>query len=548
MKIGLVFARDSFLKSREAISNEHIGLGYLANSLKRAGYDYEIIDAQFWDLSSDEVVDEILKNSFYALGFSVLYSNFVETMRIVNKVKKSNSQIMVFMGGYHVSFCATEILRDNQNVDIIIKGEGEKTVVELLKKYFDGRRLDEVDGIVFRNFEKSITETPWRKPLNDIEEYGEINRDVLEKGLEAGLTCSLNLIAGRGCLYKCSFCTGNKMFDPYGECGWRVMNPHKVVEQIAELHDKYSSYENAYEVINFCDLNFINESKEGIVWLNEFIGEMNSANLGAWFYIMTRVDSIVRNKNIVKRLRECGLVQIEMGLESGAETGLRVFNKQISTNQSVIAVNFLRSKHIDFCMSGFIIYQPYTTIEELRVNADFLDGIDYWKIDFLFTKMALYPGTKITEEMRKSKNLCDTFCHYNVYDWKFFDPNVEKMYNHLSCSLEYDVLSAISDTHTNFELFMTLTYRRIERLTKDDTLLNRVDRVENDVREQITHAKKIIYNYFCDVLNLAENGWDDEEFELCSNQFMAEYIHFNDQVMESFEKYNASLEEIIKCI
>ena len=548
MKVGLVFVKDSFLRAKEAVCNEHVGLGYLANSLQRAGFDYEVIDAHFWNMSYQEVVNEILKNNFDAIGFSVLYSNFVETMRVINEVKENINKALIFMGGHHVSFCAKEILDGNKNVDVIIKGEGERTLVELLRCYLDKGDFSNILGITFRDCDGKIVDMPWRKPLDNIDEYGKINRDVLERGLKAGLTCSLNILAGRGCLFKCSFCTGNKMFDPYGECGWRVEAPKKVVSELAELIYKYGNYENAYEVVNFCDLNFINESKRGITWINEFITEMKRQQLNIWFYIMTRVDSIIRNKDIVEKLRHCGLVQIEMGLESGAETGLKVFNKQISTNQSIIAVNYLRKRHIDFGMSGFIMYQPYTTVEELRINADFLDEIDYWKVDFLFTKMALYPGTKITEDMKKSNNLYDTFCHYNVYDWMFFDSNIEKMYNSISDYLEYSILSGISDTHTNFELVMTLTYRRIEKLTSDNRMLALVNNAEMEVRTCISHAKKIIYDYFCSVLELVDKGWREKEFEISSNQFMAEYVSYNDKVLESFKKYKDNVEEIITCI
>ena len=548
MKVGLVFVKDSFLRAKEAVCNEHVGLGYLANSLQRAGFDYEVIDAHFWNMSYQEVVNEILKNNFDAIGFSVLYSNFVETMRVINEVKENINKALIFMGGHHVSFCAKEILDGNKNVDVIIKGEGERTLVELLWCYLDKGDFSNILGITFRDCDGKIVDMPWRKPLDNIDEYGKINRDVLERGLKAGLTCSLNILAGRGCLFKCSFCTGNKMFDPYGECGWRVEAPKKVVSELAELIYKYGNYENAYEVVNFCDLNFINESKRGITWINEFITEMKRQQLNIWFYIMTRVDSIIRNKDIVEKLRHCGLVQIEMGLESGAETGLKVFNKQISTNQSIIAVNYLRKRHIDFGMSGFIMYQPYTTVEELRINADFLDEIDYWKVDFLFTKMALYPGTKITEDMKKSNNLYDTFCHYNVYDWMFFDSNIEKMYNSISDYLEYSILSGISDTHTNFELVMTLTYRRIEKLTSDNRMLALVNNAEMEVRTCISHAKKIIYDYFCSVLELVDKGWREKEFEISSNQFMAEYVSYNDKVLESFKKYKDNVEEIITCI
>ncbi len=548
MRVGLVFARDNFLREMEGISNEHIGLGYLANALYRNGYEYRIIDAHFWNYGSKEVIEQLIESKCDVIGFSILYSNFIESMDIISQIKELKPDTLIFMGGHHVSFCAEEILEENDNVDVIIKGEGEETIVELLACYSQGNDLKNIAGITYRNSAGVIVDNQWRRPLSKIEDYGEIRRDVLEMGLRAGALCSLNLVAGRGCLFKCSFCTGNKMFDPYSECGWRVKSAEKVVLELSELIEKYGEYDNLYEIVNFCDLNFINESKEGIIWLKDFVRELKNKQLDVWFYIMTRVDSIVRNKDIVERLRECGLVQIEMGLESGTESGLEVLNKRISTNQSVKAVRYLRERHIDFGMSGFIMYQPYATVEELKTNAEFLKEIDYWKINFLFTKMALYPGTNITENLRKTKNLYDSYCHYNVYDWKFFDSRIEKMYNALSNGLEYKILSEISDTHTNFELVMTLTYRRIEKLTSNYQLLEKVYEAEKNVRTVIGKAKNIIYSYFCEILENVENGWDDTQFELVSNQFMAEYILQNDNVNASFCEYKVLIEEVIRFI
>ena len=89
MKVGLVFAKIDFLRKMEVISNEHIGLGYIANSLEKNGINYEIIDGHFFDMDAQEIINWIEKGRFNVLGFSVLYSNYEETIKIINTIKKT---------------------------------------------------------------------------------------------------------------------------------------------------------------------------------------------------------------------------------------------------------------------------------------------------------------------------------------------------------------------------------------------------------------------------------------------------------------------------
>ncbi|AZR74045.1 hypothetical protein BBF96_11955 [Anoxybacter fermentans] len=136
------------------------------------------------------------------------------------------------------------------------------------------------------------------------------------------------------------------------------------MDELEILLNKYGDNYNLHEVVNFCDLNFINTSSNGIKWVRDFVDEMLKRQIFCFFYILTRVDSVVNNKDLVKSLRQVGLVQVEMGLE--------VYNKGIEINQSYEAINFLRKQRIDITPCGFVTYHPYSNISELRNNAEFL--------------------------------------------------------------------------------------------------------------------------------------------------------------------------------
>jgi len=549
MKICLAFAKIQQLKQMEIISNEHIGLGYIANSLSQKNYDYKIIDGHFFDYSIEEMAKRILDEKFDVIGFSVVYSNFRDTIEIIDLIKKMNPNIFVFLGGQHVSFCAKEILINNKNVDLIMCGEGEFTTIELME-YLEGKKeLEEIQGITYRsNDARMIRENAWRQPRTRIEDYGEIKRDVLDDGLQKGLTCSLNIMAGRGCIFNCSFCTGNRIFNPYKNCSWRVSIAENIVKNLKDLIRKYNKYYNLYEIVNFCDLNFINETKDGLKWIDDFTNLMKQENLDIWFYVMTRVDSIVNQQKRMKQLRDCGLVQVEMGLESGNDQGLAVYNKHISTSQSIKAVNLLRKLRIDFGMSGFIMYHPYITLDELRKNSEFLMKIEYWKVLFLYTKMALYPGAEITEQVKKTNLLYDTYSHYEVYDYRFQDERIEVLYNSIVEKIPFEILNEYSESISYIELQMTLNYRKLERIsTLTETDFNkRIHSIELPLNQNIYLSKELIHKFFLESISLAEEGWNEKKFETLAGVFSLKYTKINDKIIKLYDEYGNNILEFLE--
>ena len=549
MKICLAFAKIQQLKQMEIISNEHIGLGYIANSLSQKNYDYKIIDGHFFDYSIEEMAKRILDEKFDVIGFSVVYSNFRDIIEIIDLIKKMNPNIFVFLGGQHVSFCAKEILINNKNVDLIMCGEGEFTTIELME-YLEGKKeLEEIQGITYRsNDARMIRENAWRQPRTRIEDYGEIKRDVLDEGLQKGLTCSLNIMAGRGCIFNCSFCTGNRIFNPYKNCSWRVSIAENIVKNLKDLIRKYNKYDNLYEIVNFCDLNFINETKDGLKWIDDFTNLMKQENLDIWFYVMTRVDSIVNQQKRMKQLRDCGLVQVEMGLESGNDQGLAVYNKHISTSQSIKAVNLLRKLRIDFGMSGFIMYHPYITLDELRKNSEFLMKIEYWKVLFLYTKMALYPGAEITEQVKKTNLLYDTYSHYEVYDYRFQDERIEVLYNSIVEKIPFEILNEYSESISYIELQMTLNYRKLERIsTLTETDFNkRIHSIELPLNQNIYLSKELIHKFFLESISLAEEGWNEKKFETLAGVFSLKYTKINDKIIKLYDEYGNNILEFLE--
>lgn len=264
---------------------------------------------------------------------------------------------------------------------------------------------------------------------------------------------------------------------------------------------------------------------------------------------MTRVDSIVHHKERIHKLRECGLVQIEMGLEAGNTKGLSVYNKRISIDQSFEAVSFLRKERIDFGMSGFIMYHPFIKIEDLRQNANFLNKIEYWKIMFLLTKMALYPGAAITNKVKNSNLLYDTYSHYEVYDYRFDDPQVELLYTSLAERLPFELLNEISEGIVYIELQLNLIYRKIEKISNNNNnILLQLEYGETEIKDEIRKSKHLIFNFFMSILDLIEYNWNIKEFDTLIAVFSLEYTKANEKIINKYQEYSAYIEKLVEQI
>jgi len=146
-----------------------LGLAYLAASLEQEGFKVEILDSNIEALSPKETAERIIRSPAQYIGFTTDTFLIPLVFQISSLVKfKSKDSKFIFIGGPHVTFMSKQTLEDCQSIDAVVRGEGEITVCELIKKLEEGKVLFGVKGITFRRGNK-IFENPDRKPIEDID-------------------------------------------------------------------------------------------------------------------------------------------------------------------------------------------------------------------------------------------------------------------------------------------------------------------------------------------------------------------------------------------
>ncbi len=303
--------------------NPPLGILYLASSLKKAGYEVDIYDqgAKENKLRYPSA-DDIKKFSPDVVGFSLYTFGLPDTLRYIKELKEGFPEIKIILGGHHATALPERTMLDCPEADFLVYGEGDVTIVELVKAIETGADPTKIHGIYYRNNEKIIS-AGQRPYIQNLDELSFPANELIEKytypseGIGAGKKV-LNLTAARGCPFKCSYC--NKAV--YGST-FRRRSPKNVVDEIEYMFDKFG-----YDEIMFHDELFTAKK----AWLYELFEELKKKGIKFPWRCLGRVGTI--DYDLLSAMKENGCYIIAFGLESGNEMVRKDINRKM-TNEDI---------------------------------------------------------------------------------------------------------------------------------------------------------------------------------------------------------------------
>lgn len=338
---------------------------------------------------------------------SLATCNAYVTARTLETAKKVNPDIVTVTGGQHFTATAEESLEKYREIDFVVRGEGERTLAEVVRNHGGRRSIHKIEGVSFRR-NGHIIHNPARPLIENLEELPypgyHLVKDSISKYHFAGMTgrdARFALVeGGRGCPHDCTFCSQWRHWN--GQ--WRMKPPRRVADEM-----------------EFCNHNFGSE----FIWLTDDnlgagarIGEIADEIIKrkipddvTWF-VQARCDDIVRNKNVLPKLRKSGLSWVLLGVENSEQTTLADFRKGITPDDAKNAVNLLKENGI-FAHAMFIIGNRKDTKESLHRLRDFANEMDP---DFaMFGVLTPFPGTQVYDEAKKNGWIEDTnWSHYDM--------------------------------------------------------------------------------------------------------------------------------------
>lgn len=411
----------------EQYTPEHLGLEYLATILRTSEFNVRIIDGVSIPVSEDEVLKECLSPKYKLIGFTTYQSTFQDTLRITKIIKNKQDNAHLTLGGTHVSFNPKEVLKRFSSIDSVIFGEGELPLLDLAKALRNNSLgSKDIPGVVYREKDQIILSEKGFY-IDNLDDLPYPARDILENRLKKGSFLSTRIQGSRGCLGSCLFCP----VKPFGELHKNFINrrtrtPENVIDEIKYLNNKYGIKD-----FSFVDSDFLGFTQKDISRISEFADRLEKENLEIQLRISARADSVLKQKENLKNLKNLGLIVVFVGFEFGNEEDLALFNKQISLEENREAAYFLASIKLPVEV-GFIMFHPFITFEKLRKNAKFLLDIKKAHLFWHFVyDMEVHPGTPQVKMLENSHLLkMDPLDSTECYEFK--EEKIKNLHSYLS--------------------------------------------------------------------------------------------------------------------
>jgi len=373
------------------------GIIQLAAYLEREVKDVEI---KVLDCNAQQVDWKDMEKKVESFNPDIVASSALATCntylvaRTLATAKKVNPNILTVAGGQHFTATAEESLKMYPEIDIIVRGEGEKTFAELAKNASKNSSFSRIKGISFRH-NNEIRQNPPRpfiKNLNDLPLPGyHFVKDVVHKYHFAAMTgrdIPFALIEGsRGCSHKCTFCSQWK----HWQGTWRTKSPQRIADEMEFCYRNYGS-----RFIWLTDDNSglgtrASELADGIV-------ERGIAEDIMWF-MQLRCDDVVKSKDLLPKMRKSGLRWVLLGVENSSQSTLETFRKNITVEDARHAVKLLKENDI-FAHAMFIIGERKDTAKSIAELREFANELDPDLV--IFGILTPFPGTELFEEAKRN--------------------------------------------------------------------------------------------------------------------------------------------------
>ncbi|MEM2799029.1 MAG: radical SAM protein [Candidatus Bathyarchaeia archaeon] len=366
-----------------------LGLMYIGAVLERDGFHVKILDNYMLNKPVNKVKDFVSDLDPEIVGISCNSVNYEQAVKIAKAVKEASPKSVVVMGGPHAT-CMPETLLAHKEVDFVIAGEGEFSMLELAKNVSTQKlsRLQQIPGLAYRvnnhvaiNPQSFIEDLDWvpmpARHLIDLQRYDRNVEYVPAKPVDI-----LNVT--RGCPFKCRFCETKKIWGTKH----RVFSPRRVVEEIEHLIDNYGA-----EGVYFIGDNFTLDGE----WVKKICSLIIKRKLDIKWACDTRVDLISRD--LIRCMRAAGCRTIWFGVESGSPRILNKLNKGITLKQAMDAVKLCRKEGISTACS-FLLGVPGETIKDMEATLSFA-----LKLNPDWCQFNIYiacPGSSLYEEVIQS--------------------------------------------------------------------------------------------------------------------------------------------------
>jgi len=384
-----------------------MGLGYLASTLEKIGYEVKILDAlvRGWSniveknedairigLSPEDIKSEIAAYDPDMVGVSCQFSrNHSIYHEMVDLVKAVDPEIVTVAGGAHVTVMPEDLL-SNENCDFIITGEGEEALGDFVTNYNnsggDVKKAD-IQGLGWKNNDGTITHKPRVSFETELDDIPFPAYHLMDLELYFGLDVSHGLrhktrftpvISSRGCPAKCTFCSAEKVWGKK----FRARSASNVIQELKMLKEQYD-----IEEIMFEDDNLTADAKRA----EELFHAMIEADLGIVWDTPNGTGIWTLTEELIDLMQASGCIKLNFPVESGNQRVLlKVIKKPLKLDKVERLTEHCRRIGLPYGMF-FVIGMPGEKISEMWESFNFAAKCHVFSPHI--SVATPYPGTKL---------------------------------------------------------------------------------------------------------------------------------------------------------
>ena len=349
-----------------------MGLLYLAAILEQNDYEVDVLDLLVSRYTKDKIRRKLEQYQPDIVGVTSVTMNYHTASDILKHCKSVNPDVVTVIGGPHVTFASVETLNEAPWIDIVVMGEGEQTLVDIVS----GKKLDYIDGIAFRS--DGVKVTAQRALIENLDELPLPARHLFPTSRYHALASHCSLITGRGCPFNCIFCVGSKM----GGRRARFRDPKLVVDEIEQ------GLALGFGEVNLeDDLFTLNHTH-----LHAICDDIIARGLKFKWSVFARVDTV--NPVVLQKLKLAGCDWLCYGIESGNQQILDIVKKKITLDKIRESVKMAKDAGVNV-LASFILGLPGETKETLLQTMEFAQELDTY---YGFHVLAPFPGTEVREK------------------------------------------------------------------------------------------------------------------------------------------------------
>jgi len=373
----------------------------ISRMLDHEGYEIKIVTP----VTHPNHVEDAVKEAKGAICFGITamtgYSIY-DGLQAARAVRKKYPKMPIVWGGWHPSILPVETAED-ESVDFVVKGQGERTFTELVHALEKGESVKDILGLVYKNEKGKVIENPDR-PVETLDDFPPIPYHLID--VEKFLTsqeygeCSLAYYTSYGCPHRCLFCVEQIV----NKRCWAGLTPEKAADEIHTLKKKYN-----FDSVQIIDSNFFVGQDRGRRFAQRLLENGTDVK---WGNVNGRTWQLSRmSEETWEIMKESGLSTILVGAESGDNETLKYMQKDISI-EDTLKLTEKCAKYDVKILSSFLVGFPRS--KDPRECHDFVEKeissafalIDrmfkiYPKIRMMFALYLPYPSTALFAQSRE---------------------------------------------------------------------------------------------------------------------------------------------------